>query len=198
MRYYLTLVLILGITLWLSSLLGPSWEQVIPALEGATVPLIADGQMICTAFSINEIRGYYLTAAHCLSEGLPTIDGHSVQVVYRNDSMDITVLRTESFRTALPHRRKPLKAGMPTAAYGYGYGLVHPILKTSHVAIVDMPLRDVHLTILDASIIPGMSGGPVVDQWGYVAGICQLGDQHTGAFRLWSPMYEATARFWQY
>lgn len=193
--------------LWLTSLAlvvgalfltRPSSPFDISALEGATVPFkCVHNKTLCTAFSINQQRGYYMSAAHCLIEGTPFIDGHPSQLLFQDDALDVAVFRTESFRWALPPSRKPIVVTERLMAYGYGYGLAQPLFKELRVAGVNIAFANDSWSLVDSSVIPGMSGGPIINLRGEVVGLVQQSDTLTSGFRSFDLIYKATQKYWE-
>ncbi len=195
---YKFLTLLFALSMTSCAIFHPSLATIINNIDGSTVKLTnVDNTFTCTAFSINEQRGYYMTAAHCLSEGPVTIDGHNAQIIIQDDSLDIAVLRAESFRQALPHRYLSIDLGMPVASYGYGYGLKQPIVKTSRVSQPQLYVEDQLWTVLDSPFVEGMSGGPIVDESGRVMGVVQVSDSVTGGYHAFGLIYIATWRYWE-
>lgn len=166
------LALVLSLFLALSS---PSY------LAGIGEPLrsvvrITTPTSTCTGFVVDAPRGRVLTAAHCVDETVPMfVDGVLSQVL--KVDMELGMLSIS------PMTKPPLdlgglpKVGEPVTSYGYGYSWETPQVVQRHVANYDTQGVTGFKggVVLDGAIIPGMSGGPVVDKTGRVVGVNQAG-----------------------
>lgn len=143
-------------------------ESSIPRME------IADGdsQGVCSAVVINE-SGYVLTAAHCIPEKQTfdlTVNGRTASVTRVNRLLDMAVVRFhrkhEKALQLAPEA--PVKAA-EVALLGYPFGS-----ETFHVqvGIVSAPFsRDCKCLMLNVDVLPGDSGGAVVDNQGRLVGL---------------------------
>ena len=173
-----------------------------------------EGHGACTAFSINDFRDYFLTAAHCYGEKM-LVGGHEARMVYLNRKADLMVLvvpesgEVPEVRPAKEHECKDgsINAtcqGNEVAAMGYGFGVMFPILKTGNVGAVDVDMSDwgfaqgERMLLSGFSYIPGMSGGPVFDRDGRIVGIVQWGDNdnYVGGGRTLKGIMALTSQFW--
>ena len=156
----------------------------------------------CTAFSINEARHIYLTAAHCTGIDMK-LDGNPVGMLYRNDTNDLMVLQTVApGKPALKPRTKDIKQGLSVASFGFGWGWDQPMIRTGIVSIADISPKDFgnrpH-TLFDFPFIGGMSGGPIVDSDGHVVSIVQQSNTRevAGMGQTLTVMLEATRMYWE-
>jgi S1-C subfamily serine protease len=145
----------------------------------------------CTAFSINDLRDYFLTAAHCFGKKM-TIGGHEARLVYLDDSSDLMVLmvpesgevpaiKMAKLRDCQDGTRDYVCQGEEIGAMGYGLALAGPQFRPGWVAVTSMTISDwfgpSEYMLLNAfSYVPGMSGGPVFNHDGRLVGIVQWGD----------------------
>lgn len=140
----------------------------------------------CTAFSINDAKDYFLTAAHCY-EGALKVDDKNAYVIYYDQVADLLVLVVPDSGTypALKLATK-VAAGEEVASYGWGYGLDFPTFRAGVVSTADVKFPqisaaygyggpDERYTLCEFLGIHGMSGGPVVDAQGNLVTIVQIG-----------------------
>lgn len=208
----LTLALLLIIA---PAVAADSWESVSRSLYAsvARVSVYTDPGVpaaTCSAFSINEDRNYYLTAAHCAGEYL-MLDNQIAWRIYFNDELDLMVVQAPGLtRLALEPSRRAVTQGTEIAAYGYAEGLPLPSLRTGVVQLANIQL-DIWVGdpftgrvvtgqrwhVSDYAYIGGMSGGPVVDRSGRIVSIVQLGSPTSGLGRPLDVILEATGQFWE-
>jgi S1-C subfamily serine protease len=164
-------------------------------------------ETVCTAFSIDEARGLFLTAFHCLGEVQNyRLDWQMAWVVYQNPSLDLAVLQTMGVkRTALKPRTAPIAAGLPIAMFGHAFGFEVPTLRpawVSHPYMLIVPIKaqfptlDGRFMVVSIPPIGGMSGGPIVDTEGRVVAITQMGNIYMGLGQPIEVILEATGPFW--
>lgn len=172
------------------------------------------GTGACTAFSINDLRDYFLTAAHCFGDKM-TVGGHDARVVMIDEGADLMVLQVpESGEVPEVKPAKPRNCkdghvaaacqGQEIAAMGFGFGAPVPLLKTGHVSWPAVAIPgwgfgvDEIMLLSDFAYIPGMSGGPVFDANGKIVGIVQWGDDgnYVGGGRYITEVMEKTGKYW--
>ena len=171
------------------------WTRIVQMLRGSTVPLACSlhQQHVCTAFSINQEEGLYLTAFHCtpkfvsapdetghVNEEEPLLDGKPLAIVFANEEVDIAIVRGVKHRPALLPRTKTLEVGTEVGSYGYGYGLEAPIFRTGVISVFLKGPDNIERYLVDNAFIMGMSGGPVVDRDGRVVGVNHKTDNWSG------------------
>lgn len=169
----------------------------------------------CTAFSINDLRDYFLTAAHCYGKVM-TVDKHPARVVYLDHESDLMVLTVpesgevpEVKPLAKPRECKDGSVGYvcqgeEIAAMGFGFGGYVPLLKTGNVSAINVLLPDwgfgdrESMLLSGFAYIPGMSGGPVFNADGKIVGIVQWGDNgnYIGGGRVLDIVMEKTGKYW--
>ena len=182
------------------------WSRVVQRVAASTAPLTCSlhSRNVCTAFSINAEQGLYLTANHCAQpfmsdEGeaeVPFLDGQALTVVFVSEALDLAIVKSAVKRPALTYRTKPLLVGAEVGSYGYGYGLVVPIFRTSIISAFVKDPTGIEWTFLDSALIGGMSGGPVVDRDGRVVGVNDKSDNWSG-FSLSLTQILTATQFWE-
>jgi len=163
-----------------------------------------DGSVVtgeCSAFSINQKKHHYLTAAHCAGE--LKVNGFPASIDYLNDKLDVMVITVSGYsQKALRASVKDLRMGEEVAAYGYAYGWEAPFLKTGYISIpsASSPMfGNRPITFVTFAFIGGMSGGPVVDSSGDVVTLVNQSnrDGQAGMGLALGAILEATGTFWE-
>ena len=170
-----------------------AWGEIAQTLTQSTV-FIKNSKGSCTGFVVHDhAKGgkdkdddvdYVLTAEHCNGPDL-YVDKHPATVKTKDDSKDLMILEVEDLeRPQLTVAKRNPKVGDEVASYGYGYGLERPLFRVAHVSDDQsyIPFEGVGgpLIALDASFVPGQSGGPVVNAAGQVVMIVQMGSNIVG------------------
>ena len=197
--------IILSLTLLLTSLpLFANWVNIASSLRTATVPIYCSlhDRITCTAFSIDQEKGHYITTAHCLhpvdgdDSDLPLIDQQTLEILFESAHFDIAVIKITTQRPALTIQPLPLQQGMHVATLGYANGRSVPSLRTSVVSKLDMTPDEVPFVGFDNALVGGMSGGPIVDRSGKVVGIATRSDTQAGYSLTIQLIYKHTKQFW--
>jgi S1-C subfamily serine protease len=142
---------------------------------------------ICSSAVINRLRGFVLTAAHCVPSGehvSMTVNERDAVLVKKNALLDLAILRVSHMKNETEVSLAPSapEAGASVAVVGFAFGA--PQLKIQ-VGVVSDPLeRDSRRMWIDAVMIPGDSGGMVVDSEGRIVGV-------TSAVRIASDSFQA-------
>lgn len=167
-----------------------------------------DGAIYCSGIVIDDKRDFVLTADHCTNVVLPDgttvgmyIDGKQAWEIWHNEEWDLSILKVEGLdRPAVTPGMTP-EMGQEAAALGFGYGLPGTgMFRTGEVSgyamFEDSPGR---YLILNFGIIPGMSGGPMIDADGKLIGINQMVDPNgtIGIGREIADIYRMTKDFWE-
>lgn len=194
-RVLLAVVLMVVLLVQSPVVQASDWTRVVKLLRPSVVPIACSlhKQNMCTAFSINEEQGLYMTAFHCTSkfvsapdesghvnEEYPFIDGEAFEMVLANEEVDIAVIKVKRHRPALEYRRTNLDVGAEVGAFGYGYGLDAPIFRVGVVSTYITGSDAIERYLLDNALIMGQSGGPIVDRDGRVVGVNHKTDNWSG------------------
>jgi S1-C subfamily serine protease len=136
----------------------------------------------CSAFVIDRENGYALTAAHCVVgvDGPIYLNDHLAAVEKVDQSLDLAVLQSSQLRVGedVRFRTTHLRIGEDVAYAGFGFGTKAPLVTFGHIASLGEaelisyqgPER-VRGLLLDGTIMPGLSGGAVIDRDGYVVSV---------------------------
>lgn len=132
---------------------------------------------VCSAALINSTKGYVLTAAHCVPDTDErvslTVGKLHASVIKINDVLDLAVLEVKGLQgRPIYLRREPVEVGQPIAVIGFAFAAARPKYNFGYVSDpADPSLFDG--MFLDAEVIPGQSGGVVVDPSGRLVGTTQ-------------------------
>jgi S1-C subfamily serine protease len=163
-------------------------------------------QTVCTASSIDEQRGMFLTANHCVNSKQVRVNWQIAWVVKADVKLDLAVLQSPGVRLpALKPYTGIILAGMDIASFGHAYGWELPLFRGGHVSHPYMlvpevtaayPYLDGRFLVMDYALIGGMSGGPVVNPDGLLVSINQMGNGVQGLGQPIDVILGATAGFW--
>ena len=180
-------ITLLAFVLSMAPVFAADWVVLARTVRDSIVE-IASATGSCTGFIINSTAkndeddvDYVLTAAHC--EGANLLADLKPATVkakdFKNDLMIIEIDNTD--RPALKLASADAKVGEEVASYGYGYALDQPLFRVAHVSAHDVNIGErVQYQAIDASFVPGQSGGPVVNTKGEVVMVVQLGSPIAG------------------
>jgi hypothetical protein len=160
------------------------WSSAFAQAAPEGVLLLESGGGVCAATLLKD-GAHVATAYHCVNTLRPitlrTADGQEVNAkrVATNRSLDLAVLKMDSPLpiAGLPIRSFDLAPGEPVVVYGhpfYSAGQSIPALEgllAFSQAHGFVSAVGPYLTQLDVAFNPGMSGGPVVDADGRIAGV---------------------------
>lgn len=210
-RFLTAVVLLLFISV---PVMGHSWVSTAEKVRKSIVQLKnLSSQGFCTGWVIDNRRDFVITADHCVHNDITAfspiyIDGIMVAAdgeLWGSEELDVAVLHVPGIdRPELKPYLKPLKAGMPILASGFGLGLEEPNQRAgfiSHPAKIGIRCgRNVGPCVeSDTLYIPGMSGGPVVNEDGKVVSIVQYTntEYNYGIGRSIGEIYKATKAYWR-
>ncbi len=141
----------------------------------------AGGRTICTAWSINQQKGLWATAAHCvLAEdqmpGGPALvevrflHGQPAPAVFVNAETDLAVVQSPDRATTLLKGPAPI-VGDKVSVFGFFWGGPTPTYLEGYIA--NLSLRG--YMIFDMRAGPGHSGSPILNRKGEVVSVLQIG-----------------------
>jgi V8-like Glu-specific endopeptidase len=155
--------------------------------KSSLIPLTnASGDSFCTAFSINQQKHFYATAAHCVDSTEPDLpiphlmSQRSVTVMMQKD-LDLAVIRGPFGRPALRLADIDPNVGDDVNLLGYPLGSMDVVIYSG--TIVSRRATDHRgqfFTVFFCLAAPGDSGGPVLNLDGQVISIVQVGWGLTG------------------
>jgi S1-C subfamily serine protease len=145
----------------------------------ATIPGPDDLHSICTGFVIapDEV----LTANHCIYTMLQ-VNGAAADILKTDAYYDLALLHVETNRQPLPLSDTPPVRFEELTAIGYANGW--PILTDLNVRVLlvnFIPVKgEAPVIMVQGPLIPGMSGGPMVNKDGEVVAISQATNEVAG------------------
>jgi S1-C subfamily serine protease len=141
-----------------------------PQIPYVAIRLVQCGNALGTAFHIGN--GRYITANHVVSGGtLPCrIGGEEAPVVYQGKARDIAELRGPVLATRFDLDCDGFKAGAEYMAIGMAFGSARTNIPMLYSAFGNDPDNG-NGQFIGAEMIPGMSGGPMIDRRFRVAGV---------------------------
>jgi S1-C subfamily serine protease len=178
--------LILALSLFafsLPTMASTDWRLAAEKVARSAV-FIESKEGSCTGFVIDNDRDYVLTAAHCDAKDL-FVDQSPAKVISKDVKKDLMVVHIDDLdRPALKLAKDNPKTGDEVASFGYGYGLERPMFRVTHISDdkIYIPYEGIGgpLVAVDATFVPGQSGGPVVNVEGDVVMVVQLGTPIVG------------------
>ena len=154
-------------------LLSTDWPTIIKAVDTQVVRIeIMQGESTgtCTGSVIDAVRGFILTAAHCVPQGdkgefSMTANRRDAQIVRVNRILDLAILRFAARgETAIELAPSTPPDGTEVAVVGFGFGTRKVAKQFGHISagITD----DESGVWIDVATLQGDSGGPVIDAQG--------------------------------
>jgi hypothetical protein len=138
-------------------------KPLLALLAAALVASPECGTAMGTAFHLGE--GRYFTALHVVYECVP-----SASVVQYNSALDYAILVGPVIDKQLTVSCKPFIPGEFYLAVGYGYGYPEAMRQPW----IASPFNSGPYHSFVGEAIPGMSGGPVLDEEGRVHGVVNM------------------------
>ncbi len=161
-------------------------------LERSVFPMAVPGQgehgevllaNICTFFSINAKKHYFMGAAHCVNgehgEGWPAmfVGDYNATLLLKDVVRDIAILLSDQPATALRLRNAPLQYEEALKQPSFQLGLFTFMVFKGYVVNPWAQPSGWEKPYMLHSIYGcgGSSGGPVLDEWDRVVGVEQVG-----------------------
>jgi hypothetical protein len=135
----------------------------------------------CTAFAIAIYR--YATAAHCVEGQEHRVGSTTIHVLLINKELDVAIFEVPGLvKPPLGFIKGESTRGEEVFTLGYGYGQEEPILRVMRVANPAMAYmgEPVESITFDKAFVGGMSGSPVINQFGEVVTIVTQSDALSG------------------
>lgn len=196
-----TPISILAILILTASVLAAAdWTVVASTTKDSIVEIAissesGEPQGACTGFVSDNNRDFVVTAAHC--DG-PKIfaDNMPAKVRMKDVKNDLMVLEVTGIdRPALKLADADPRIGSEVASFGFGYALERPLFRVAHVSAADIAIERGRYFAVDATFVPGQSGGPVVNERGEVVMIVQMGTNVVGLGVGTETIKDKTGRF---
>jgi putative serine protease PepD len=165
----------------------PTRVDVVATVLASTLR-IESGQSLGTGWVLAP--GRVVTSAHVLSDGLTVAHASSGAVcpvvgVVVDAEHDVAILEIVGCDDIPPlPTADPPALGADVLAFGHAFGADHASVGVGVVASVALPVGPTKVAHIqtDASLNPGCSGGPLVDERGRVVGIIRGLQSRTGTF----------------
>lgn len=197
MRKLATFLLLICLAVPLSVASAPKGWRAPNVLDSLAYVTTGDGGA-CTAFSVDDRRQAFLTAAHCEGPDLLVDDSPAVTVFY-NREYDVMVLAAPAVRKPALHPAQA-QTGDAIAAYGHAYGWPIAQVRRGTVALADVGIPGLpgRWLVTDFHLVGGMSGGPIVDTGGRVVAMTQRSNEYSGLGRPVQDVLALTASYWRF
>lgn len=166
--------------------------RVLPALvQIQTSVVLPDGTVraaVCSGIVLHKKLHYILTAKHCTQDvHAVVVLGEPAEVVWSapDPAIDLAIVQAAApLHGQIRRRGRPLWIPMPLMAVGFAYGHEIPMVRLGHLGRVATWTHPDFVGLWYEADVPwakGMSGGPVVDEEGYLVGIVLWSDGITGS-----------------
>ena len=135
-----------------------------------SVVTLNSGDGFCSAFSVNEEKGFFLTADHCLDADM-SINDHKVDILATNGIVDLALIHADVHDPALLLGDQPPQGSEVELI---GYVKKNPVTFSLSILGVTQPFEDAPFMFLFGGplhAVGGMSGGPIVDAKGGVVSV---------------------------
>jgi S1-C subfamily serine protease len=179
----------------------PNWHLIVERSLAKSVVQLSD---TCSGFVINEAEDYVLTAKHCADDDVSkpvVVDLIPGKVIASDVQKDLLVIHVPGIdKPALRLSTTDLHYGDVVASFGYGGGYERPMLRLANVAQPKAIMPDVgpsEWVLLDAGLVGGQSGGPVVNADGHVVMVVQMSNSLMGIGRSAEVIKDRVGRFFE-
>jgi S1-C subfamily serine protease len=160
---------------------GTPYSRMVDRVSASVVRVTdADDTYVCSGFVIAPQR--VLTANHCLDGETILADGITAKILHHDTYYDLGVLEVKINKPALLFRDYEVERFEKFTAIGYAFGWTRLSAKEERVENVNLsPKNELPPgLIVQNGYIGGMSGGPLVDDNGYLVGIMQQTNDGVG------------------
>lgn len=160
-------------------------------------PLVyVTGVNSCTAFSVNQREGWWMTAGHCLREG-QSFEGSPIEVLAADEKLDLGVI-TGSHRPAFQLAIKQAEVGEDVTIIGFPFGSRDPLAMFGKVSSPNAKINDEQSgAVQHVASGGGASGSPVLDSAGRVICVHQLGQAGFSACNAYDDFKGFAERFFE-
>ena len=136
-----------------------------------SVVTLNSGDGFCSAFSVNEEKGIFMTADHCLDADL-SINNHKVDILATNGIVDLALIHADVHDPALLLGDQPPQGSEVELI---GHVKTNPVSFTLNILGITQSSEDAPFLFLfggsQLHAIGGMSGGPIIDAKGHVVSV---------------------------
>lgn len=167
---------------WLASYslhtFAADWAQIVKPTDKQVLRLESqkDGDEspgVCSSVVI--AAQFVVTAAHCIPPGdlkgfSLTVDGRHAELVKVNRLLDLAVVKFKNHGAVImPLAPESPAAGTEVVIIGFGFGIDHLAAQFGRVS--QPQNRETKMMFVNADILPGDSGGAVMDAQGRLVGV---------------------------
>jgi S1-C subfamily serine protease len=171
--------MLVALLVCLFSLASTDWATIVKpiAKQVPRLEILARGGRNtgkCSGVVINLKLGYVLTAAHCLDYDRPaiTVNGRNGKIIESNPLLDLALVQfmpKDEIEVKLAKQTPPIGSEIAIAGYSFGSAEI-----TVQFGRISQPLNPETKTIwIDGRIVPGQSGGLVLNKKGELVGMTQ-------------------------
>jgi S1-C subfamily serine protease len=159
----------------------PAFAFSVDKVSKSVLPITYDGHNGCTATSINQRLGYWLTAAHCIPKDEPStvvaIGGKPITIVDHDEVLDLAVVQGPRAK-ALRLQPFPPSIGEKVYVFGHPVGYSTPQLFQGYVASIFLPFTwdgiEYRWMMFDMTVCGGNSGSAVLNSHHEIVSVVQI------------------------
>lgn len=171
---------------------SPDWTKAYPLRNHSIFKVTINETGGCTAWGLDRAAYLLVTASHCVEDydtqepyDSLSVEGKDVKVIAVNHDLDIALIRVKGlYIIPLKVAETAPLVGSEVCLIGHGFGDETPYLSVGHIASMDpYQFEKTSGYVIFASVIGGMSGGPILNSKLEVVSIVQMGG-HGHAFNM--------------